>query len=267
MGPQFHAFGPSSDMQGQHYPEIEEAVVAVPKEFAKGVSTGRHSHRRGQLLYATKGMMVATTGVGTWFVPPSHALWIPRDTEHEVAMHGCVSMRTAYIDQDAFENLLPRKCRVIAVNALLSALLVALCACLDERAAVERRRHLSALIVDEIANAAPTPFALPLPQDRRLSILTRRLIANPPLNLDIDGWCLEVGVSRRTLTRCFLRQTGMSFGTWRRRLRLLAAAALVAEGAPLSRAAMKVGYRSADAFKSMARKELGCDWADFAAAL
>jgi hypothetical protein len=39
------------------------------------------------------------------------------------------------------------------------------------------------------------------------------------------------------------------------------------EGAALSQIAGKIGCRSTDAFKAMARKELGCNWSEFVAAL
>lgn len=53
-----------------HYPEVDRRVIAVAKEFAADSRTGPHGHVRAQLIFAVAGLMVATTAVGTWLVPP-----------------------------------------------------------------------------------------------------------------------------------------------------------------------------------------------------
>ncbi|WP_206615569.1 helix-turn-helix domain-containing protein [Solirhodobacter olei] len=242
-----------------HYPDVDRPVIAMAKEFAANTRTGRHGHVRAQLIHAIEGLMVATTDHGTWVVPPGFALWVPPGIRHDVAMHGSVSMRTVYV-RSAEAASLPDAIRVVAASALLQAALVSLSA--DPPAYDERKRggHLAALILDEIARAPATPFALPVPEDQRLAKLARALIRDPGAALDINGWADEIGVSRRTLTRLFRAQTGISFGTWRRRLRLMRALERSADGTPLARAAAGVGYRSLPAFRTMARKEFGADF-------
>lgn len=239
-----------------HYPDVDRPVIAVAKSFAAGSRTGRHSHARAQLIHAIEGLMVAETSLGTWVVPKGYALWVPPTVEHDVAMRGAVAMRTAYIRAGAAPAL-PRDCRVLPVSMLLAAALVTLAA---EPAAYDesgRGGHLAALLLDEVARAPATPFALPVPRDPRLARLARALIAEPGSPRGIDGWAAEIGVSRRTLTRRFRAATGISFGTWRRRLRLLEAAARQADGERLERLAPALGYRSCAAFRAMARRELG----------
>ena len=156
---------------------------------------------------------------------------------------------------DAAAALSPR-CHVLRVSSLLEAALVAL----SEEAPVERTDrvdHLSWLILDEIARAPMTRLALPLPGEARLAALARALIADPGSVRTIDQWGEEMGMSRRTLTRRFRTQTGVSFGEWRRRLRLLSAAARVAEGQPLAKVVADLGYRNVAAFRAMARRHLG----------
>ena len=84
---------------------------------------------------------------------------------------------------------------------------------------------------------------------------SRALLEEPGSTLDLDGWADRIGASRRTLTRLFRAQTGLSFGAWRRRLRLLTAAARQADGEPMSRITASLGYRSLAAFRAMARRE------------
>jgi AraC-like DNA-binding protein len=146
---------------------------------------------------------------------------------------------------------------VFVVSPLLEAALVALSAepvSYDEHG---RGGHLAALVLDEIRRAPRAAFALPVPRDPRLAKLARALIEDPGSSLNIDSWADAIAVSRRTMTRLFREQTGMSFGAWRRRLRLLRAAARQADGEPISRVAASLGYRSVAAFQAMARREFG----------
>jgi AraC-like DNA-binding protein len=225
----------------------------MAKEFASGSSTGAHSHPRGQLLHAVKGVMVAKTAEGAWIVPPRHALWIPPDTVHSVEMRAAVAMRTVYIRAREARTI-ASQCKVIAVSPLLRETILAL---LDEPVVYDeagRGGALAMLVIDELMRAAAAEFELPLPLDRRLVLLCESLIEDPSLPLDIDAWGVKIGLSRRTLTRRFRDETGLSFGSWRRRLRTLHAAALLSEGAPADVTARKVGYRRPGALVAMMKR-------------
>jgi AraC-like DNA-binding protein len=237
------------------YQDVPRPVAVMAKDFAAGAATGRHRHNRAQLLYATSGLMIATMDDGTWAVPAGHALLIPPGVLHDVAMHGAVAMRTAYIAAEALAAMSPG-CRVLRVSRLLDTALVALT---EEPVLYDmagRGGHLAALVLDEIGRAPETPYALPLPQDPRLRRLCRALVDHPELDHDIDGWAEQVGMSRRTLTRRFRDETGLSFGAWRRRVRLLEAMTRHAGGRSLREVAATVGYRSPRAFQAMMQRSL-----------
>ncbi|GAB4186413.1 MAG: hypothetical protein OHK0024_26740 [Thalassobaculales bacterium] len=200
-------------------------------------------------------------------MPPGHALWIPAGLAHDVTMLGAVGMRTAYVAAPAAAA--GQGARVIRVSPLLQAVLLALAEeplaeeplageILAEEASpadgqggrpAARLTHLSALALDEIARAPVTPLALPLPADPRLAGLCRALIAEPALSLDLDGWAERVALSRRSLSRRFRAETGLSLGQWRARLRAL--------GALAGATAPALGYRSQRALKAMVRRQIG----------
>lgn len=247
----------------KHYPDLDWPVVAVAKEFPAQMRTERHCHDRGQLLFATKGLMVANTAAGTWLVPRGYALWMPAHLKHDVSMHGNVSMRTAYV-RGAEAARLSVECRVLKVGLLLEGALIELADEVRRSHRTERTNHLIWLVLDEIRRAPSTAFVLPLPQDVRLAQLARALVSFPGSTKTIDQWCSVIGMSRRTMTRMFRSQTGISFGDWRRRLRLLSAAAQISDGAPLQKVAASLGYSNVAAFRSMARRHFGNDFLDLA---
>jgi len=245
--------------QARHYPELDWPVIAVAKEFPAQTRTGGHNHDRGQLLFAVEGLMVANTAAGTWLVPRGHALWMPAHLNHDVSMHGDVSMRTAYV-RAAEAAHLSAECRVLKVGALLEGALIGLADEVRRLRRTERANHLIWLVLDEINRTPSTAFVLPLPRDVRLARVARALIARPGSPRTIDQWCDAVGVSRRTMTRLFRDQTGVSFGDWRRRLRLLSAATRVSDGEPLARVAASLDYRNMASFRAMARRHFGDDF-------
>ena len=236
------------------YQDIPRAVAVMPKHFAAASRTGQHHHPRAQLLYATAGLMMASAEDGTWVVPVGHALWIPPCLPHAVTMHGAVAMCSAYLAAEAVAGFSTR-CRVVAVSSLLAAALAALAE--EPVLYAGRGEHLAALILDEIGRAPETPLTLPLPRDARLRRVCLGLIEDPASVDDLDAWAGRAGASRRTLTRGFREQTGLSFGDWRARARVIRALALTAEGRAPRAVADAVGYRSPQALRVTVERVLG----------
>ena len=60
-----------------------------------------------------------------------------------------------------------------------------------------------------------------------------------------------MNMSERTLNRHFQQQTGLSYSEWLRRARLLEALVRLAQGQPVLRVALDLGYGSHSAFTAM----------------
>jgi AraC-like DNA-binding protein len=87
--------------------------------------------------------------------------------------------------------------------------------------------------------------------------VTERLAAGPADGHPLAAGAKVGGGSERTLARLFLSETGLAFGAWRQRLRLLAAIARLAEGQAVTTVAYDLGYDSPSAFIAMFRHRLG----------
>lgn len=238
--------------------QVDRPLAAYAQDYPDGHETGRHSHARAQLLYATGGVMRIATDVAGFVVPPGRALWVPAGLPHAVTMQGRVAMRALFVRPDAAEAAAgPRRTAVLVVSALLRELVLAACAEPLEWDPAGRAGHVAALILDEIARAPALSFGVPEVRDPRLGRLAAALRAEPARPLTLEGWAAECGASPRTLTRLFRQETGMSFGRWRQMLRLSEAAALLAQGMPPARVAAAVGYASAPAFGAAFRSAFG----------
>ena len=153
--------------------------------------------------------------------------------------------------------MLPAHCRVIGVSLLLHALLLEAVDLPAEYALDGRDGRVMALLLDEIAAMPALALNTPLPRDPRLARLCRALIAAPALEIDIDAMAHKAGMSRRSFTRLFRQQTGMSFSAWRQQACLLAALTRLGGGESITQVALDLGYSSPSAFTAAFRRVLG----------
>ncbi|WP_369681733.1 helix-turn-helix domain-containing protein [Janthinobacterium sp. BJB401] len=86
---------------------------------------------------------------------------------------------------------------------------------------------------------------------------TGHVISRPSDPGNIESWAQRMGISARTLSRLVSRETGMSFGRWRRQLHILLALQWMARGATVQHVAEGLGYENASNFVVMFRKILG----------
>jgi AraC-like DNA-binding protein len=238
--------------------EVVESTLPV-LGFARDegpYDTGWHHHTRCQLLFAIRGVMTVRTHDGTWTVPPQQAVWVPAGVEHAVHAVQEVAMRSLYLDPDAARGL-PETCCVLPVPPLLRELILRVVALGRSYPPDGPEARMVAVIPDELRRLKPEPLHLPLPRDARLSIVTAALIADPGDRRDLGDWAAQAGASERTLARLFNRETGMTFGAWRQRRRLLAAVERLAGGDPVTTVALDLGYDSPSAFITMFKKSLG----------
>jgi AraC-like DNA-binding protein len=215
-----------------------------------------HSHRFGQLSYAGQGVIEVTTPTGCHVAPPRRAVWVPPGMLHEVTTSRPAAMRSLYIRTDQ-RIFCPPRCLVLRVTPLARELLLAgaaLPADYDEDGPDGR---LALVLLDQLAGLPEADLSLPWPADPRLVALCRTLRAAPDDGRDMESIARAAGMSGRTLRRLFEAQTGMAFGTWRRRQRLLVALAWLEAGDTVTAAALECGYASISAFVAAFRETFG----------
>jgi AraC-like DNA-binding protein len=210
----------------------------------------------GHLLFAARGMLTAHTDAGLWVVPAHQAVWMPAGVRHSVEIAGGVALRAVYLSPP-LPSRLPDACRVVEISPLLREILrrTMRLRTLDRRAAAER--HLLDVLLDEITVLPLTPLDLPMPRDPRGLRAAALIRAEPAAPHTLDEVARASAASPRTLERLFRAETGLPFGVWRQRARLLRALQLLAEGEPVGAAANAVGYESISAFVAAFRRALG----------
>jgi AraC-like DNA-binding protein len=242
--------------RGIDYQNVPRPVAALSDEYPAGHLDPRHSHARAQLIYATVGVMSVATDKVSAVVPPQRAVWVPAGVEHEVSCRSAVSVRTLYVDPAARPDL-PTSCRVLEVSTLLRELIIEATVIPIEYDEAGRDGRVMALLLDELVSTAEAPLHIPMPRHERLVKVCRDLIADPGSKGTLNQWAEAASMGRRSFTRRFRRETGMSFAEWRQHVRLMEALSRLATGQQVTQVAFDVGYSSASAFMAMFHRTFG----------
>src|SRR3546814_10730575 len=89
-------------------------------------------------------------------------------------------------------------------------------------------------LLAEISIAPLIPLAVPFPAHNALAQLCHAFLRRPDATSTIDGWADLMGMNRRTFTRLFRGQTGMSFAEWRQQACISVALPKLAAGASVT---------------------------------
>ncbi|EFM56224.1 AraC family transcriptional regulator [Brucella inopinata BO1] len=231
-------------------------AIALPTRYPDGYFVPRHSHSRAQLLCASQGVVLVTTDAGRWMIPSDHAMWIPAGVEHSVAILGDVFMRSIYISVDAISGV-PNYLHVVGLTDLMRCLIIDATSHDSIPAPESRDGLVIELILRDLHTLPEYPLGLPFPSDPRLQKLCRDFVKKPSSRATIDEWADRMAMSRRSFTRHFQRETGVSLSVWRQQACLFAAVPRLSEGEPVTSVALDLGYDSVSAFTTMFRRMLG----------
>ena len=238
------------------YQFVPRPIAVLMDDYPHGFFDPPHSHVRAQFVYATTGVTILSTHDASYVAPPQRAIWIPAGVEHEVRCRGRVQIRTLYVTSDAAPDL-PKSCEVFEVSNLLRELILAAVDLPIEYDLEGREARIMGLILDEIRCARRIPLYVPMPANERLARICRTILADPAQHDALDDWANAAAMGRRTFTRSFRRETGMSFAIWRQQVRLMDALARLATGHSVTSTALDVGYNSPSAFTAVFRRTFG----------
>lgn len=226
------------------------------ESLAPGSWTEVHVHAWCQLSYAISGVLGVRTSYGDYVAPPRYAVWIPPAVEHQVVSRQRTEMRSFYLDPNIAIAMSPT-CTVLEVTPLVRELIRKVSLLPVEYDQNGTAGRLVAVLMDELAGLHQAGFVIPLPKDRRLLTICATLQENPGDARTLAQWASVAGASERTLARLFYQDTGMSFGSWRQRLRLVMSLDALDAGENITAVAMNHGYGSTSAFIAAFRTAFG----------
>lgn len=219
-----------------------------------------HSHGRAELVYVSSGSLCLTANDVNFTVPSQHAILIPAGTVHDMRMLTDTFVVTLYISMPPARRRI-RGCQNIPVSGLLRELMNIAVNLPTDYDADGRDGRIMDLITEEavwlISQPRTPTLQTPVPKDIRLLGVCQQLLRELDRAWTIDEVALAAGMGRRTFTRTFKREMGVSFSTWLLHARLNAAVSLLSAGASITEVAFESGYNSPSAFATMFKRCLG----------
>jgi AraC-like DNA-binding protein len=239
--------------------ERSEHEILTPsiRSFEPGTSEPMHVHDdEGQLKWPRGHAMVSTPG-GIFVLPRHWAVWIPAGQRHCGIYTEALKEHNVHVQAMHCDGL-PRHCCAVRVTPKLARAVIR--AIEERRLALPERgaryRALLACLREELAELGVAPVAVELPTRPRIRTIAELLLAHPSSDRSLAAWAKFVGSSSSTISRDFLEDTGLTFGDWRQRARLLSALGQLARGCDVASVAQELGYRPSS-FIAMFRRALG----------
>lgn len=214
----------------------------------------RHRHDDHQLIYVSSGVLAITTGHGSWVASNDRALWVPAGTWHEHRFYGYTEFHTVGFPDVGVPLLPVGSPTVIAVDALLRELLIALS---GADLGPDEAFRIQAVVRDRMRHAAVQPVELPTARDPRLADACQIVEADLRQPRTLTWLARRVNTSERTLSRLFRAEFGMTYPQWRTRRRIFAAMVLLADGVTVTDTAHACGWATTSAFVHTFARTMG----------
>lgn len=246
-------------MRAIHIKDVEHVqrpIIVLGAHLPDGHTIPPHQHRRGQLISSATGVIVLTTDTGAWVMPPQQGLWIPPATEHRVRAVGVVNTQSLYLEPGVVPDM-PTHCQVVGISPFMRSLLAEAMSLPLEYELNGRAGALMALICHEMRQLPILPLSLSYPKHGPLAVRCRQFIHRPDVHETIDDWSMALGMSRRSFTRLFKQETGLSFMAWRQQACLMLAMPRLVAGESVTTVALDLGYENPASFTLMFKRAFG----------
>ncbi|MFT9360262.1 AraC family transcriptional regulator [Acetobacter okinawensis] len=231
-------------------------VVGFADCYTGGFVDAFHTHERAQLSIFLAGSVTVNTQDESFVLGPGQGMWLPAQIMHQATCRTDLVFQVVYVDPSFTGADLP-PCKMFDVSSLMRGLVDEIIAMTFNFAMDDRMSAIARLLMEEINRAPRIADRLLFPTDLRLRRVCEAIIAQPGDCHDIDYWAREAGMARRTFTRLFQQEMGMGFATWRRRVRVVEAAARLATGQSIAEVAFDLGYDNAGSFSTMFHRTFG----------
>ena len=188
-------------------------------------------------------------------MPPQCAVWIPPNTPHCNRITARSSVCLLFIQQESVQ--LPSTCCTLAITPLVRELILHVAALAPDAISTDHAERLIQVLLTELSRMPVTGVRLPVSSDARLQSVAESIIGASTVRKGLSDWARYIGMSRRSLARLVVKETGLSFGRWRQQLLLVIAIQKLSDGVSVQQTAWDLGYESVTAFITMFKKALG----------
>lgn len=216
-----------------------------------------HRHPHGEIYIVQAGHLVSAASNARWMIPAGQAYWLPSGTPHGGSLCGAYGIRI-YVTSGSTDGLCPTTPMAFSTTPLLAAMMERW---RDEASSglPERPidRHRIAVMADEMMRSRTRPLILPMPSHASMRLVVSEWAATCEEPLSLDELAARCRMSRRTFTRQFRLETGLSPGAWMQCARIQRGCELMGSGVSVTETSYRLGYESPSSLFNLCRKMTG----------
>lgn len=225
---------------------------------AKDTDANWRRYDTALLGYNSEGIIELTTESKSLVISPGMITYIPANLVHQQKV--MLDKLTGWFVSIPVEytSHLPDQICTFHGSTLLTALIQKITALKPGTTKNEQEQRLVETFIEEFKAAkTSTPLYLPMPMIPSLRDIAEKIISAPSDMNGLDHWAKEAAMSRRSFTRHFNKETGLSFVLWRQLAKVYAAVYQLSQGKTVKEVSANLGYKDSSTFIALFRKTFG----------
>ncbi|ACS85039.1 helix-turn-helix domain-containing protein [Musicola paradisiaca] len=225
--------------------------------LTKGTQVAQHQHPFVEFLYAREGGMRMEIEGKTLIVPVLYGVWIPANVPHQILATSNVLLESLYVEPE-YAAIDHDSSKVVVISDFVREFIHYATEHIpeqyDEAGDDGKMVDVLTTLLRQLPDAG---FSLPWPESVVLVRVCRDIQQAPDAAHGIEAWAARTGMSVRTFSRRFRKETGVSFSEWKKRLRLLESIIMLKDNRSVTQVALDLGYSSTASFTFAFRQMFG----------
>lgn len=233
----------------------KEKIFVIHERFERLYNT--HCHSKGQLSYVEDGIAYLTIKNQQFIVPAKYFIWIPSEIPHKLKVsHSATQLHSFYfpkslgIKNDFYDEfgIYPAGDLIVSIIKFSERWNEEFID--DHTEFYELMKSFYLLISEKKDNNLS--LMLPFSEKKHVIKITNYILENYHQNLSLEFMTLKFNMSKRTFTRWFKKELGVSFIQYLKSVRILKSIELLLKtNLSIAEIANNVGYDSLSSFSNL----------------
>ncbi len=217
-----------------------------------------HAHENGLFGSIESGLFELHTLSGCQVFSPGVLVYIPPHLPHVgKATSDCVCGWSINLPKER-TALLPSELTAFQSSELILAFCHKILSWGNFAEETPTQKRLVSAFLDELQNLKQVnQMSAPFPNSEALAAVAKSIMENPGDMRSLDYWAGVSAMSRRSFTRRFKEETGLTFTVWRQRIKIIAALKMLAAKKSNAEIAFALGYKNTSTFNLLFSKQFG----------
>lgn len=196
-------------------------------------------------LWQIRGSTLVQCGETSVEISEGEVIWLPAGTRHALEVRANSVLFPLSISVDEIATVLTD---ITVVSIRNDEKIYFLALHQSQSTIIRPSANIQRQVLSILERRVLASDDLPLPTSPGAAAVAGALLFNPGDDRRIRDWALAVRTSGRSLERAFAAETGLTFGQWRARSRMHAAARLLRAGSSVVSVTQRVGYEDPSSF-------------------